>query len=30
VVAFDHTQRVHLAKLGVNYRFAQSAIVARY
>jgi outer membrane immunogenic protein len=30
VFAFDHAQQVHLAKFGINYRFAPDAIVARY
>ena len=30
VFAFDHTQRVHLAKFGINYRFAPDLVVARY
>lgn len=28
--AFDHSQRVHLAKFGINYRFAPEVVVARY
>lgn len=28
--AFDHSQRVHLAKIGINYRFAPDVVVARY
>jgi outer membrane immunogenic protein len=30
VFAFDHAQQVHLAKLGINYRFAPDVVVARY
>jgi outer membrane immunogenic protein len=28
--AFDHSQQVHLAKFGINYRFAPDLVVARY
>jgi outer membrane immunogenic protein len=27
---FDHSQQVHLAKFGINYRFAPDVVVARY